>query len=101
MAFDLSLVLDALEELQATFPDTQIIIRQEYIIGALDALNREEADLIIAPVIGAALYQPQYERFLLFQNGVIRAAAPKLLARHPNLHSIKELEKEYQIIVQD
>ncbi len=101
VAFDLNLVLDALEELQATFPDTQIIIRQEYITGALDALNRGEADIIITPVIGATLYQPQYESFLLFQNGVIRAATPKLLARYPNLQSVKELGKEYQIIVQD
>lgn len=101
VAFDLSLVLGALEELQEKFPETQIIIRQEYITGALDTLNRGEADIVITPVVGATLYQQQYESFLLSQNGAVKVANPKLLARHPNLQSVKELEKEYQIIVQD
>lgn len=101
VAFDFSLVLGTLEELQAKFPETHIRIQQEYVTGALDSLNRGEADIVITPVVDATLYQPQFEAFLLFQSSVFKIAAPKLLARHPNLQSVKELTNEYQIIVQD
>jgi len=101
VAFDLNIVLDTVEALQEQFPETQIIIRQEYITGALNSLDQGESDIIITPVLDTVLYQPQYESFHLFQSSVIKVAAPKLLARHPNLRSVKELQNEYQILVQD
>ncbi len=101
VSFDLNIVLETLEELQGKFPETQIIIRQEYITGAIDSLNKEEADIIITPALDNTIQQPRYEAFHLLQNRVIKVAAPKMLARHPNLKSVKELANEYQIIVQD
>lgn len=100
-SFDMSKVFPALERIQERFPETHIIIRQEYLTGAMETLKREEADMVITTVGNAVISQNQFENFLICQGAVIMVAAPKFLARHPNLQSVKELENEYQIILQD
>lgn len=100
-SFDLKKVLGVLEEMQEKFPETQIIIRQEQITGAIDTLYHGEADIVITPVTDMILNQKQLETFLLCKGASMMVAAPKLLSRHPELKSVKELEKEYQIIIQD
>lgn len=100
-SFDLSKVLPILEGLQNQYPDTQIILQQEYITGAFDALEKGTTDLVITPADGLRIMSHNFESIALYNGALINVAAPKLLARHPNLCTSKELEKEYQIVVQD
>lgn len=98
-SFDLTRVLPILEITQSEFPNTQIVLKQEYITGALDALNNGEAEIIISPVVTAQA--TQLEMTLLHQGELVQVAAPRLLLRHPNLNFSHELLNEYQIVVQD
>jgi len=100
-SFDLSLILPALEDTQAQFPQTQIIIKQEQISGALDALNNEQADLVITVANDAILNQTDITTTFLYEGHIYNVASPKLIKRHPKLKSQKELIDEYQIVVQD
>ena len=98
-SFDLTRVLPILEITQSEFPNTQIVLKQEYITGALDALNNGEAEIVISPVVTAQ--STQLEMTLLHQGELVQVAAPRLLLRHPNLNFSHELLNEYQIVVQD
>jgi len=100
-SFDLSRVLPILENIQNRYPDTQIILQQEYLTGAFDALENGKTDLIISPADGLRIQSKNVESAALYNGEMVNVAAPKLLARHPNLRSAQELEKEYQIVVQD
>ncbi len=100
-AYDLNKIIPLLEKTQNQFPRTQIIIRQEYISGAFEALTNEQADIAITPVGMLDLEAENLEGYFLYQGSLINVAAPKLLARHPNITTVKDLQNEYQIVVQD
>lgn len=99
--FNLNKVLPTLEVIQANFPETHIILRQENLTGAIEALQNKQADIVITPVGDVTLFQKSLQSFQIAEGTSIRVAAPKLLSRHPDLRSVQELENEYQIIVQD
>ncbi|NQZ33549.1 MAG: LysR family transcriptional regulator [Oceanospirillaceae bacterium] len=100
-SFDLTKILPILEDIQNRFPQTQIILQQEYITGAFDALEKGNTDLVITPADGLRIIAHKFETIALYTGQMINVAAPKLLERHPKLCSAQELEKEYQIVVQD
>jgi len=100
-AYDLNKIIPLLEKTQNQFPRTQIIIRQEYISGAFEALTNEQADIAITPVGMLDLEAENLEGYFLYQGSLINVAAPKLLKRHPDISTVKDLQNEYQIVVQD
>ena len=100
-AYDLNKIIPLLEKTQNQFPRTQIIIRQEYISGAFEAVENEQADIAITPVGMIDLEAENLEGYFLYQGFLVNVAAPKLLQRHPQLNSVKDLQDEYQIVVQD
>jgi DNA-binding transcriptional LysR family regulator len=99
-SFDLNKMLPVLEKTQNEFPNTQIIIKQEYITGAFEALQQETADIAISP-IEPFLRDNDYEFLPLYQGFLVNVASPRLLKRHQHLQHSSELLGEYQIIVQD
>ncbi len=100
-SFDLRKILPLFESVQNEFPDTQIILKQEYISGAIEALKNQDATLCISP--WDEVFQPSQnlESHFLIEGSMINVAPPKLLARHPKLSTSRHLLNEYQIIVQD
>ncbi|MCJ8315018.1 MAG: LysR family transcriptional regulator [Saccharospirillaceae bacterium] len=100
-AFDLNLILPMLENIQNTFPDTQLIIHQEQISGALHALTQNKADFAITVVVDEYVKQQQFDLVFLTKGEMINVAAPKLIARHNSIKQQRTLEKEYQIVIQD
>lgn len=100
-SFDLTRILPLLEITQNEFPNTQIILRQEYLTGAIETLSTDRADIVISPVNIGAHHYGQMELTLLHQGKLVDVASPRLLLRHPNLTFSSELLNEYQIIVQD
>jgi len=100
-AYDLNKIIPLLEKTQQQFPRTQIIIRQEYISGAFEAVEQEQADIAITPVGMIDLEAEKLEGYFLYQGFLVNVASSKLLTRHPNLQLVKDLENEYQIVVQD
>ncbi|SMF27297.1 DNA-binding transcriptional regulator, LysR family [Alteromonadaceae bacterium Bs31] len=100
-SFELQEILPALEEAQQKYPHTQIVITQQYISGALEMLEREEASLAISPEPLNRMSPIQIESRHLLNGKMINVATPKLLERHPALTSVKQLLEEYQVVVQD
>jgi len=100
-SFNLVKALPVLEMVQNTFPQTQINLRHEYISGAYSAILQDKADLAISPVNKRMLDPRNLDSIVLCYGSFVNVAAVKMLNRHPNLSSIKELENEYQIVVQD
>lgn len=100
-SYDLKRILPVLEMTQSAFPHTQIILKQEYINGALEAVKSEQADLALTTIDNLALQSGNYEANKLYQGNLCNVAAPKLLHRHPQLTLVTELKDEYQIVVQD
>lgn len=99
--FDLSILLPLLEKIQNAYPDTQVIIRQEQITGAIEALDSAQADLAIAIVINETIIAQKHDLLNIHSGSIISVAAPKLLDRHPDLSNVRQLDKEYQIVIQD
>ncbi|RBP50657.1 LysR family transcriptional regulator [Arenicella xantha] len=99
-SFDLKIVLPILETVQGMFPNTQIVLRQEYISGALEALTNRAATLCISPLDSAFLIDTKLEHHFLASGKLVNVAAPKLVSRHPNLSSSLDLINEYQIVLQ-
>ena len=100
-SYDLKRILPVLEMTQNEFPHTQIILRQEYINGALEAVQSEQADLALTTIDNLALQSGKYDANKLYQGDLCNVAAPKFLQRHPKLTLVTELKDEYQIVVQD
>ena len=100
-SYDLKKILPVLEMTQNEFPHTQIILKQEYINGALEAVQSEQADLALTTIDNLALQSGKYDANKLYQGHLCNVAAPKLLQRHPKLAVVVELKDEYQIVVQD
>ncbi len=100
-SYDLKRILPVLESIRHDFPHTQIILKQEYINGALEAVKSEQADLALTTIDLLALQSGDYEAKKLYQGGLYNVASPALLERHPALMSVEALKDEYQIVVQD
>lgn len=100
-SYNLKKILPVLEMIRNEFPHTQIILKQEYINGALEAVKSEQADLALTTIDDLALQSDSYEASKLYQGCLYNVAAPMLLQRHPKLMSVEALKDEYQIVVQD
>lgn len=100
-SFNLAMLLPILEATQNEFPNTQIVLKQEYISGAIELLQQDRADIVVSPIDVKQLQVNSLELVLIAKSALIDVAAPKLLLRHPNLNSGADLLNEYQIIVQD
>ena len=101
VSYDLKRILPVLEMIRNEFPHTQIILKQEYINGAIEAVKSKQADLALTTIDNLALQSGDYEANKLYQGSLYNVAAPTLLQRHPKLMSVEELKDEYQIVVQD
>jgi DNA-binding transcriptional LysR family regulator len=100
-SYDLKKILPVLEMTQSEFPNTQIILKQEYINGALDAVRKEIADIAITTIDQSTLLSGKFEANNLYKGYLYNVAAPRFTARHSKLNSVTELKNEYQIVVQD
>lgn len=100
-SYDLKKILPVLEMTQNEYPHTQIILKQEYINGALEAIKSDQADLALTAIDNLALHSGQYEATKLYQGYLCNVVSPKLLKRHAELASVEALKDEYQIVVQD
>ncbi len=100
-SFDLTKVLPILEATQEEFPNTSIIIQQEYVFGAIEALMNNHAQLAITPSHPVELESRAVQMCKLIKGSLVSVVAPKLLLRHPHLKRVDELRNEYQIVVQD
>lgn len=100
-SYDLKRILPVLEMIRNEFPHTQVILKQEYINGAIEAVKSEKADLALTTIDNLALQSGDYEANKLYQGSLYNVAALALLQRHPKLTSVEELKDEYQIVVQD
>ena len=54
-SFNLTKVLPLLEKVQNQYADTQIILQQEYLTGAFDALELDETDMVITQRMSCGL----------------------------------------------
>ncbi|ABI38690.1 transcriptional regulator, LysR family [Shewanella sp. MR-4] len=100
-SFNLARILPMLEQTQNEFPHTQIILKQEYLTGALEALNQGEADIAISAGGIEPIRSSHFELAYLFSGNLLDVASPRLLSRHPTLSHVRELVNEYQIVIQD
>lgn len=100
-SYDLKRILPVLEMIRNEFPHTQVILKQEYISGAIEAVKSEQADLALTAIDNMAYLSGDYEANTLYQGYLNNVASPILLARHPEISSVEELKDEYQIVVQD
>lgn len=100
-SFDLNKILPVLDKTQSEFPDTQIIIRQEYISGAYESLTDKRADIVISAESNHVKISSDVDLAFIYQGSLINVVAPRLLMRHQNLSSVKSLRNEYQILIQD
>jgi DNA-binding transcriptional LysR family regulator len=100
-SFDLSKLLPILESAQDSFPETQIILKQEFISGAYQSLMSGLASIAITPASQQMFENNIFNAEPLFQGALTMVAAPKLISRHTSLHSAEQLKDEYQILLQD
>ncbi|TPV54306.1 LysR family transcriptional regulator [Aestuariibacter sp. GS-14] len=100
-SFDLRGIIPLLTHVQTQFPDTQILLRQERLTGALGALSEKQATLCLSPSGPVQLLDTQFTSHFLGSGSLITVASAQLLSRHPNLKSSAELINEYQIVLQD
>lgn len=100
-SFDLKGILPLLENVQNQFAGTQIVLKQEYLTGAVEAMQTDNAILCVSPMELISPPAANIESHFLNAGTLMDVAAPRLLARHPNLKTSGELINEYQIVVQD
>lgn len=100
-SFEVSHFIPVLEMTQSEFPDTQIIIKQEHLTGAIESVINEFADMAFTPALRFQLESNQFDSRLIGKTNLVNVASKKLINRHPGLSNSKELRNEYQIILQD
>ena len=99
--FQISILKDIFKEIQQRYPNTHLIIRQEYLSGAVDAMEKGEVDIAISlKERNLRSYKPQ-DYIYINTRKLVNVASPKLLKRHPKLKSITELKRECLIMLQD
>jgi DNA-binding transcriptional LysR family regulator len=100
-SFDLSHLLPTLEKTQAAFPETQIILKQHYVSGAVQSVEQEAADIAFSPVFDRVRISNRFDLRPIYEGCLVTVAAPKLMNRHPDYSALVDLQSEYQIVVQD
>lgn len=100
-SFDLKGILPLLENLQTQFPNTQIIIEQEYLTGAVEAMHNGTAILCITPSVDFLDSEIKTEKHRLTGGFLINVASPSLINRNPKIKIRRDLLNECQIIVKD
>ncbi|WP_448546595.1 LysR family transcriptional regulator [Thalassotalea fusca] len=100
-SFDIRKIIPMLETMQQQFPQTQIVLKQEYLSGAIESVEEKRADIAITTIDPVKLELGKLTAIWLDQGDLINVASPKLIERHPALASATELINEYQIVVQD
>ena len=99
--YNLKGIVPILANVQKQFPNTQLILKQEYLTGALEALLQQNATFCLSPLTPDLQQNNQIDRHMLSSGRLVNVASPQLIARHPRLHTSTELINEYQIVVQD
>lgn len=99
--FALEKLVPIFERIQNEFPQTQIILRQEFITGGIDAVVNKKAQLAISAADPNFLNNFKLHTQHIHTQTIINVASPKMLARHKNLTERGQLKNEYQIVVQD
>jgi DNA-binding transcriptional LysR family regulator len=100
-SYDLKGIIPLLAKVQNQFPNTQIVLRQEYLTGAIEALQQQKVTFCLSPVSSEFLQHSQVQVHALNTGCLVNVASPELIARHPELKTSAELINEYQIVVQD
>ncbi|MDO6421253.1 LysR family transcriptional regulator [Saccharophagus degradans] len=100
-SYDLRGIIPLLSNVQNQFPDTQIVLRQERLTGALGALSDRHATVCLSPSGPEHLLDTQFTTHYLSSGSLVNVASSQLLSRHPNLQTSAELINEYQIVIQD
>ncbi|GHA13398.1 LysR family transcriptional regulator [Arenicella chitinivorans] len=100
-SYDLRGIIPLLSHVQKQFPDTQIVLRQERLTGAVEALSEKQATLCLSPVSTELIQNTKFKMHYLSSGCLINVASEQLLARHPELLTSTNLLNEYQIVVQD
>lgn len=99
--FDLEALVPIFEHIQQTFPQTQIILKQEFVTGGMDSVINRRAQLAVSASEVNFLNNFKLEYQAIHTQNLINVAAPKMLDRHPELTEQAQLKEEYQIVVQD
>lgn len=100
-AFNMAHLTPILTEMQQIFPNTHLIIRQENLSGAHEALNNDEVDIAISPRDISLLAMRQPDSIFLNQQKLINVVSKSFVSRHPNLKSVNEIKNENLIMLQD
>ncbi|MBJ7536719.1 LysR family transcriptional regulator [Marinomonas transparens] len=99
--FDLEKLVPIFEHIQNEFPQTQVILKQEFVTGGIDSVVNNKAQLAISAAEASFLNTFKLVTQHIYTQSIINVAAPKMLARHKDLVESSQLRDEYQIIVQD
>lgn len=99
--FDLTKLVPIFEHIQNAFPQTQIILTQEFLTGGIDSVVNNRAQLAVSASEANFLSNFKLVTQHIHTQSIINVAAPKMLARHDALTERAQLKDEYQIIVQD
>ena len=100
-AYDFNRIIPILEKTQKEFPNTAIILKQEYLTGTIEVLEQGLADIAISPLDALTRQSQTFDSSWVYQGCLVNVASPTLLMRHPKLSKVEELSNEYQIVVQD
>lgn len=99
--FKMSYLAPIFAEIQHKFPNTHLIIRQENLSGAHEALNKDEVDIAISPRDNGLMSTKQPDYIFLNTQSLINVASEKFCNRHPKLDSINQIKSECLIMLQD
>lgn len=100
-AFHLQPVAKIFKNLQKKFPDTRVIIYEEFLTGAYEKLINNQADLAISLFDNRFSQGIPVESKHIAAQPLISVATKSMLAKYPNLHHIKQLENEKLIMLSD
>lgn len=99
--FDMSILTPIFAQIQQIYPQTHIIMRQEFLSGAYDALFNNQTDIVFSPKIDELTNHHSIDSIFINSQNLVNVASPKFIKRHPNLVSVSQIKNEYLIIVQD
>jgi len=99
--FDLETLVPIFEHIQNEFPQTQIILKQEFLTGGIDSVINKRAELAVSASEANFLKNFKLESQHIHTQSLINVASPKMLSRHEQLSELAQLKDEYQIVVQD
>lgn len=99
--FSLEKLIPIFENIQNKFPQTQVILKQEFLTGAIDAILNKVAQLGISAAEPGFLETFKLDSQHIHTQSIVNVASPKMLSRHGELSERSQLKDEYQIIVQD